>query len=222
MKPLRNLFSYFIAIVPTNSARVFLYRVLLSYSIDGDSRVGAFTVLQARHVSLKSAVIGPLNLIRIDCLNMSKGSLIGKLNMFSKLKLLELAEDAYILHRNFIGGTYGTSVECGREELLVGRKSQISLSCFFDLSDRITLGQNVVVGGSGTQFWTHGFDHRRTRTVAPITIGNNVFIGAASTVVQDVHVCEDVTIGAGTVVHRSITAPGLYVSNSLRKVGNNL
>lgn len=220
MNSLRTLLAMIISIVPSNAARIFFYRWLLGYDIDRRSRIGAFTLLLARQVNMKSAVIGPLNLIRINSLEMSAGALIGKLNMFSKLKRLQLAENAYILHRNFIGGTYGTSVECGCEELVVGRDSQISLSCFFDLSDRITLGENVVIGGSGTQFWTHGFDHLRSRSVAPISIGNNVFIGAASTVVQGVQICPDVTVGAGSVVHRSITEPGLYVSNNLYKVRN--
>jgi acetyltransferase-like isoleucine patch superfamily enzyme len=220
MSSLRTLLGMVIAIIPINKVRILLYRLLLGYRIDASSHIGAFTLLLARQVDMKSAVIGPLNVIRIDSLEMRRGALIGKLNFFSKLKRLQLSEDACILHRNFIGGTFGTSVECGREELLVGRSSQISLSCFLDLSDRITLGENVVIAGSGTQFWTHGFDHRRSRSIAPIAIGNNVFIGAASTVVQGVQVCPDVTVGAGSVVHRRIVEPGLYVSNNLRKVGH--
>lgn len=220
MNSLRILLGIVIAIVPSNAARIFLYRWLLGYRIDGGSRIGAFTLLLARKVDMKQAIIGPMNVIRIDSLEMSGGALIGKLNIFSKLKRLQIAEDACILHRNFIGGTHGTSVESGREELSMGRGSQISISCFFDLSDRITLGESVVIAGSGTQFWTHGFDHRRSRSVAPIAIGNNVFIGAASTVAQGVQVCPDVVVGAGSVIHRSITEPGLYVSYNLRKVCN--
>lgn len=217
---LRALLSIVISIVPTNAARIRLYRWLLGYRIDSESSISAFTILLAREVNMTSAIIGPLNIIRIDSLEMSRGALIGKLNFFSKLKRLKLSEDACILHRNFIGGTYSTSSQCDREELLVGCRSQISLSCFFDLSERITLGEDVVIAGSGTQFWTHGFDHLRARSVAPITIGDNVFIGAASTVVQGVTVCPAVTVGAGSVVHRSITESGLYVSNNLRKVGH--
>lgn len=217
---MRLLISLFISIVPTNAARIRLYRWLLGYRVDKHSKISAFTLLLARQVEMKSAVIGSLNIIRIDRLEMSQGALIGKLNFFSKVKLIKVGEDACILHRNFIGGTFGTSSECGREELLVGRRSQISLSCFFDLSDRVTLGENVVIAGSGTQFWTHGFDYLRVRSVAPVAIGDNVFIGAASTVVQGVTVCPAVTVGAGSVVHRSITESGLYVSNNLRKVGH--
>ena len=83
-----------------------------------------------------------------------------------------------------------------------------------------SFGKDVVVAGAGTQFWTHGFDHRRVGSIAPIFVDDNVFIGSASTVVQGVHICPNVVVGAGTVVHRSITESGLYVSNSLRKVGN--
>jgi len=220
MSYLRALVGLFIAIIPSNSARIFLYRNILGYMISGHTRIAMLTLLLARQVEINSATIGPLNLIRINALQMDEGALIGKLNMFRKLKMLHLSNNAYILHRNFIGGTFGTSVECGREELHLGRQTQISLSSFFDLSDRITLGENVVIAGAGTQFWTHGFDHRRERSVAPINIGNNVFIGSASTVVQGIQICDDVTVGAGTVVHRTISEPGLYVSSCLRKVGD--
>jgi len=217
---LKLISALFIALMPINAVRIFLYRLLLGYNIDNKSHIGLLTLLLARDVQIKQATIGSMNIIRINSLIMNKGSLIGKLNFFSKLKRVDLGVDACILHRNFIGGTYGTTVECGREELLIGHRSQISLSCFFDLSDRITLGENVVVAGSGTQLWTHGFDHLRTRSLAPITIGNDVFIGAASTIVQGVQICSNVSVGAGSVVHRSITEPGLYVSNNLRRVGN--
>jgi acetyltransferase-like isoleucine patch superfamily enzyme len=220
MTKLKLFLSIFIAVFPTNAARIFLYRSFLGYKIDNKSRIGAFTLLLASRVQIEEATIGMMNIIRIDSLVMNRGSMIGKLNFVSRLKSVVLKVEACILHRNFIGGTFGTNVECGREELLIGRRSQISLSCFLDLSDRITLGDNVVVAGSGTQFWTHGFDHLRKRSVASIAIGNDVFIGAASTVVQGVQICSYVTVGAGSVIHRSIREPGLYVSNNLRKVSS--
>lgn len=46
-------------------------------------------------------------------------------------------------------------------------------------------------------------------------IGNNVSIGSNSTILP-VEICADVVIGAGSVVTRSITKPGIYAGNPAR------
>jgi len=215
---MRTLFAACIALLPFNAVHVALYRLPCGYDIDRSSRVAAGTLLVAREVVLRQACIGPLNLLRLDSLQLEAGAFIGKLNMVSQVRRLMLREGACVLHRNFIGGTHGTDVACGREDLELGPMSQLSLGCFIDLSDRITLGRDVVVAGARTQFWTHGFDHRRQRSTGQIAIADRVFIGSASVVVQDVQVCSDVVVAAGSVVHRSITEPGLYASGQLRRI----
>ncbi len=218
MLSLRFFMAIIIGIMPFNKLRILFYKLLMGYEVDKKSKIGPFNLLFSRAMVLKSASIESLNIIGIDTLSMEADSSIGKLNTFRKLRMIHLSKGARIRHRNFIGGTYGTIEECGREILTLGENSQISISCFLDLTDEIQLGSNVVVAGSGTQFWTHGYNHLRVKNVAPILVQNNVFIGAASTIVQGVTICSNVTIGAGTVVHRSIYESGLYVSNELRKV----
>jgi acetyltransferase-like isoleucine patch superfamily enzyme len=48
-------------------------------------------------------------------------------------------------------------------------------------------------------------------------IGNNVSIGTNATILP-VEICDDVVIGAGSVVTRSITQPGIYAGNPARKI----
>lgn len=48
-------------------------------------------------------------------------------------------------------------------------------------------------------------------------IGNNVSIGTNSTILP-VNICDDVVIGAGSVVTRDITASGIYVGNPAKKL----
>jgi acetyltransferase-like isoleucine patch superfamily enzyme len=215
---MRLLICALIALVPFNALRLSLYRLLCGYDIDRHSHVAAGTLLLARQVVMRGARIGPLNILRLQRLHMADCAHIGKLNTISRVQGVTLDEHACILNRNFIGGTFGTDVACGREDLTMGAWSQLSIGCFIDLSDCITLGRHVVVAGARTQFWTHGFDHRRRRSTGPISIADNVFVGSASVVVQDVEVCADVVVAAGTVVHRSITEPGLYASGQLHRI----
>lgn len=49
-------------------------------------------------------------------------------------------------------------------------------------------------------------------------IGNRVFIGSCSVVTQNVHICDDVIIGAGTNIHKSITEKGTYVGASFTRI----
>jgi acetyltransferase-like isoleucine patch superfamily enzyme len=47
------------------------------------------------------------------------------------------------------------------------------------------------------------------------TIGNRVSIGSNATILP-VHICDDVVIGAGAVVTKNITQPGVYAGNPCR------
>jgi len=48
-------------------------------------------------------------------------------------------------------------------------------------------------------------------------IGSHVSIGTNSTILP-VRICDNVVIGAGTVVTKDITEPGIYVGNPARKI----
>ena len=49
-------------------------------------------------------------------------------------------------------------------------------------------------------------------------IGNYVFCGAGSTIIDKVNICDGVTVGAGAVVVKDITEPGIYVGVPARKI----
>lgn len=48
-------------------------------------------------------------------------------------------------------------------------------------------------------------------------IGNNVSIGTNATILP-VNICDNVVIGAGSVVTKDITSPGVYAGNPARKI----
>lgn len=53
-----------------------------------------------------------------------------------------------------------------------------------------------------------------------IEIGNNVFIGANSTILPNVKICDNVIIAAGTLVTKSIFEPGIWGGIPARRIGN--
>lgn len=85
----------------------------------------------------------------------------------------------------------------------------------------ITIGDNVTVA-SGVHFITHDnsaikvYDDA-TDFVGPITIGNNVFIGAYSVLLPGVTIADNCIIGAGSVVCKSCTMPGTIIAGNPAK-----
>lgn len=53
----------------------------------------------------------------------------------------------------------------------------------------------------------------------PTVVGNNVSIGTNATILP-VSICDRAVIGAGAVVTRDITVPGVYVGNPARMIRN--
>ena len=53
----------------------------------------------------------------------------------------------------------------------------------------------------------------------PTRVGNKVSIGSNATIMP-VSICDDVVIGAGAVVTKDITKPGVYAGNPAKKLRN--
>jgi sugar O-acyltransferase (sialic acid O-acetyltransferase NeuD family) len=51
-----------------------------------------------------------------------------------------------------------------------------------------------------------------------VRLGKRVLVGSGASVLPGVSICDDATIGAGTVVHASITGPGVYAGVPARRV----
>jgi acetyltransferase-like isoleucine patch superfamily enzyme len=215
-RQIRRLFvALLVAIMPFAAFRRFLYSTLLKYDIDRTAKIAPFVIILARKVTIRGGKIGMFNWLVLDELIMQEGALIRRMNRVQNIRKLQLSEGAVILNSNFIGGTWGSTEQTGRENFELGARSQITIGAFVDLTDTISFGLDVVAGGVGTQFWTHGFDCYRNHVSGPICVADSVFLGAACIVMPNVSICSSVTVGSGTVVHRSISEPGLYVSAQL-------
>lgn len=61
---------------------------------------------------------------------------------------------------------------------------------------------------------------RRQKEQRVFELGDNVVIGANSVVIGPLHICDDVVIGAMSLVNRDITEPGVYVGTPARKISD--
>jgi acetyltransferase-like isoleucine patch superfamily enzyme len=111
----------------------------------------------------------------------------------------------------------GPFVEIQRD-VAIGARTRIQSHSF--VCELVTIGEDCVVA-HGVMFindlYRTGGPARGDRSQWRSTrIGDRVSIGSNATVLP-VTVCNDVVIGAGSVVTRDITEPGIYAGNPARK-----
>jgi acetyltransferase-like isoleucine patch superfamily enzyme len=104
------------------------------------------------------------------------------------------------------------STDCGLN-ITIGNNVFINQFCHFMDLGGITVGDDVMIGPK-VNLVSAGHplapSERRSGVVAkPITIGNNVWIGAAATILPGVTIGNNAVIAAGAVVSRSVPADTL-------------
>ena len=85
----------------------------------------------------------------------------------------------------------------------------------------ITVGDDVTFGPE-VRILAHDASMHRAlgyTRIAPVTIGDRVFIGAGSVVLPGVRVGNDSIVGAGSVVTKSIPAGEVWAGNPARRLG---
>lgn len=218
---MRRVFILIIGFLPFNFLRIFCYNLLSGYKIDYNSNIGWLNYIDCKECILKKSRIGFLNRIKVRKLIMCENAVISYGNNLQYLNLLEMHRNSWIRSSNAILGCYQEWNPYKEFSVFkIGEDSLLTSHHYMDATDSITIGANVVFGGIHTKVWTHGFDVQRTKLQAPVIIHDNVYIGAGSTILQDVQVASETIIGASTVVSKSIMNGGFYISNQLVKKSN--
>lgn len=105
-----------------------------------------------------------------------------------------------------------------QKDVKIGKKTKIQSHTF--ICELVEIGSDCFVG-HGVMFindlFTEGGPARGDKSKWKETkIGNNVSIGSNSTVLP-VRICDNVVIGAGSVVTKDITEPGVYYGNPAKR-----
>lgn len=121
--------------------------------------------------------------------------------------------------------------------IFFGNNCEVNMNCTFLDDNRITVGDNALIAPN-VQIYTAfhptnaadrfgapkpdgSFEFCKTRT-APVTIGNNVWIGGGAILLPGVTIGDNVVIGAGSVVTHDIPANSVAVGSPCRVVRPNL
>ncbi len=103
----------------------------------------------------------------------------------------------------------------------IGARTRVQSHAF--ICELVTIGEDCFVS-HGAMFvndtFARGGPAQGDQTLWRSTsIGNRVSIGTNATIMP-VRICDDVVIGAGAVVTREITEPGLYAGVPARRIGD--
>jgi acetyltransferase-like isoleucine patch superfamily enzyme len=124
---------------------------------------------------------------------------------------------------NLYGCTLGERVFVGpfveiQRDVTVGARTRVQSHTF--ICSLVTIGEDCFIAhgvmfindlfeGGGPAGGAHGWKSTR--------LGNRVSVGSNATILP-VDICDDVVIGAGAVVTKHITQPGIYAGNPARLV----
>lgn len=120
---------------------------------------------------------------------------------------------------NMYGCTIGNNCFIGpfvevQKNVIIGNFCRVQSHAF--ICELVTIGEKCFIG-HGVMFINDLFDSGgpangdKTKWKHTV-IGNNVSIGSNATILP-VSICNDVVIGAGAVVTKDISVPGIYIGN---------
>ncbi|BBO67276.1 hypothetical protein DSCA_12060 [Desulfosarcina alkanivorans] len=167
---------------------------------------------------------------------MNIGSIIKKLTSFflycirfyvSKLQLLIPHPKLRSWVFYMLGAKIGTKVRIedisvanqahwGFDKLEIGDYSVLTHEARLDLTGDIKIGKKTIIAGSifthqdsGSQLFESTTVSRFPRKVAPVIIGDNVYVAAAAIILCDVTIGDNAVVAAGSVVTNDVPADTL-------------
>lgn len=151
---------------------------------------------------------------------------MGELKLFqSKIVNVDFGENVKVVEpSNIYGCKIGDECFVGpfveiQKDVVIGERTKVQSHSF--ICELVTIGNDCFIG-HGVMFindlFAKGGPARGDKSQwKSTTIGNNVSIGSNATILP-VSICDNVVIGAGAVVTKNISQPGIYVGNPARKL----
>ena len=143
----------------------------------------------------------------------------------SQIRDVEFGENVTVVQPvNLYGFKIGNDSFIGpfveiQKDVIIGDRCKIQSHAF--VCEMVTIGDDCVISHGvmfiNDLFATGGPAKGNKKLWKSTHIGNNVSIGTNSTILP-VSICDHVVIGAGSVVTKDITEPGIYAGNPAKLV----
>lgn len=192
----------------------------LRYNVSPEAKIG-LSLIWVDNLSMeRKTVIGNFNFIRTRRVVMREASIIRQFNVLRGPFSVCLGRGAVIGRRNEVGRA-PRGITVGPALLRLGKGAIITANHKIDCTASVEFGDHCVLAGAGSQLWTHGYVHedevpKRYRVDGAISIGCNVYIGSRVNILGGVRISDNINIGVGVTVSKSLDEPGMYVAAGLR------
>lgn len=102
-----------------------------------------------------------------------------------------------------------------QNDVIIRNKTRIQSHTF--ICSNVSIGENCFIG-HGVMFTNDKFINKKlSKDFLRTVVGNKVYIGSNTTILP-VSICDDVVIGAGSVVTKNIIEPGTYAGNPAKRL----
>lgn len=186
-EPLLNWLSIFLIFFPSFLKNP-VYRVVFRYNIGKDVRIGLAWIKVGR------LVIG--DHVRIGHFTRIKG-----------IPLVQIGDHTSIGVGNTFTATYEFTNEHSQSErgnhpaLYIGRHVGIAMFHYFDVQDKVYIGDFTTIAGRYSVFFTHFIDvNKAEQSSKPIFIGRYCMIGSSVKFVPGAHISDYCVVLMGSVV----------------------
>ncbi|HVJ18609.1 MAG TPA: hypothetical protein VM686_24480 [Polyangiaceae bacterium] len=191
----RQLLLLWVCVVPFMRLRLALYRGLFGFKIARTAKIRMLSFLDTRELVMKD-----------------HAEIRGFGNVFMSMARVELDEYARIgaprVGLNLFRGRANKGVPT-QATLRLGKCAVIELFHYFDVCADVVIGNNVVVGGIRSVFFTHTLFKDQYE---PIELKDDIYVGSNCSFQMGVTVAERCVVGLGSVVVKSIDKPGAFVA----------
>lgn len=133
--------------------------------------------------------------LNINKIHLSDNCYIGSGNVFKNLNCLIMAKGSRINRWNQF-----TSNLKFEASLIIGENSSISLRHYFDICADITIGDNTIIAGHRSNFFTHSKGVEKIDYEAEINIGSLCYLGSNISIAPGTKIGSCCFVGMGAVV----------------------
>ena len=190
-----------VSLIPLAKLRICCYKLFFGFDIGKNARIAMLNFLD-----IKTLVMGDNAEIR------------GFGNIFMSINRLEMQPFSKIgaprVGLNLFRGT-ANKKDYPQSVLKIGNGSAIELFHYFDLCGDIIIGDNVIIGGIKSVFFTHTFHKQEFK---PIVIGSNSYIGTNCLFQMGVVIPEDSIVAMGSVVTKRFEQPQCLIAGVPAKI----
>lgn len=184
MSNAHKLLLLFAAVLPQSLKRA-LFRRVLGWNVADDAYVGC------SYIGAEAVTLGP-------------GSHIGHFNIVRNVRSLQLGRRAYIKDFNHIFGCTPLGMP-GERSFRLGDDGHVMSRHFFEVGGAIIIGNDTLIGGRGTQVYTHSLiapEGAEEWKVGEMVIGDGAKVFASAILVH-CRIPAGAIIAAGAVLTRS-------------------